>query len=149
MKISTEPFRPEDLAEISFSPTTVRDVHDRPLDDLARLYASSPAVTLRDSDGQIIACMGLLSLWSGVSEAWVVTSPLAVRYPVLLYRTVNKYLWSTIRSLGLRRVQAVVRKDFYTGHAFLQSLGFRPEGLMPRYGNGGADCVRYALLPEE
>ena len=97
------------------------------------------------ADDDVVACGGILPLWNRVGEAWVVTSPLVVNYPVLFAKTVYRKLLAIIEMLNLERVQTTVDVGHEVSLNWVEWMGFEQEGLMKKY-IGGRDFYRYALI---
>ena len=93
---------------------------------------------------EVVFCGGLLTLWPGVEEAWLLTSPLVEKYPVWFHRTVDRYLHDKEIELGLRRIQMTVHQDHETGKRWAERLGFACEARMAKYGPQGHDYYLYA-----
>ena len=115
--------------------------------EVAVNLSKGPAFTGANSD-EIIACGGIIPLWKGVGEAWVVTSPLVEKYPF----TFAKIIWRRLRALtdimDLTRVQTTVDAGHEVSIKWLERMGFVNEGEMKRY-IGGRDFYRYALIKEK
>ena len=101
--------------------------------------------TLRMED-EIIGCAGLLPMWPGVMQAWLLPSPLLPRYPRTVVEALIVNLQRLIADRGLRRVQCTVQKEFLAGRRLVEWLGFEPEGLAIAYGPQGEDHVHYAWI---
>jgi hypothetical protein len=100
------------------------------------------------TNGVPIACGGILPLWAGVGEGWVVTSPLVEKYPVIFAKTVWRATVELIESMDLDRIQTVVDVEHTVSHKWVERMGFKNEGLMRKY-LGGRDFYRYALIREK
>lgn len=94
--------------------------------------------------GEIYAIGGILPVWEGVGEIWLIPTRLAKTKPVSLARHIKLGLLDMEKSLELRRLQAVVRCGFDRGHDLVKFLGFQSEGVMRKYGPDGEDYERYA-----
>lgn len=114
--------------------------------DVARIYMRGPAYTLLKDD-VIIGCAGVMKLWKGVGDAWMLATPLVQTHPKLVSKTVKKKLNEIIQDMRFERVQGIVRKDFEAGHRWIKWLGFHEEGPLDRY-FGGLDFIRYALITD-
>jgi len=114
--------------------------------DTAKLYLRGPAYTMI-SDRGIVACGGIMKLWRGVGDAWVLATPLLRIYPKIVTKSVRFYLHEIINNMKFERVQAVVKADFEVGHRWIKRLGFHEEGMMEKY-FAGIDFVRYAIITD-
>lgn len=115
----------------------------------ARALGRGPAATLVAPDGEPVCCAGIVPLWPGVGEVWIVASPRVGEHAVSFVRHAKRGLLLGSRGLGLRRVQAAVRRGYATGYRFAKALGFELEGNMRAYGAQGEDFVRMAYFPED
>jgi len=113
---------------------------------VAKRFTGGPAYTIVASEG-LVASGGILPLWKGVGEAWVVTSELVDTYPLLFAKTVWRKLYEIIDGNGIERVQTTIHKDFIVSQKWAERMGFKNEGLMRKY-LGGEDYYRYALVRE-
>jgi len=96
-------------------------------------------------DEVVAACFGVWPMWPGVARAWSDLSELALRHPKALHGAVRSQLSGVQESLGLARVEAVVRHDFEEGARWVKHLGFELEGTMANYGiDGIGDYDLYA-----
>jgi hypothetical protein len=112
---------------------------------IAQSLLKGPAFTL--TNGVPIACGGILPLWAGVGEGWVVTSPLVEKYPVLFAKTVWRTTFELLKNSDLDRIQTVIDAQHTVSQKWAERMGFRNEGLMRKY-LGGRDFYRYALIKE-
>lgn len=113
---------------------------------IASNLAKGPAFTGVAPEG-IIACGGILPLWKGVGEAWVVTSELVNLYPLTFAKVIWRKLKELIESNSFERVQTTVDKDYTISQAWVDRMGFKNEGLMRKF-LGGRDFYRYAFIKE-
>ncbi len=110
---------------------------------------AGPAVTMFDADERIVFCCGVHDMWPGVGEIWGVFSPLTKEYP-LIYFAVKELVDILFEKHGYVRLQAPLDPAGCPETIRLNELlGFRPEGLMRRYGPHGEDRVLYALIKED
>ncbi|HEC61757.1 MAG TPA: N-acetyltransferase [bacterium] len=107
---------------------------------------AGPAFTVTSPDGEIVFCCGIHDMWPGVGEIWAVFSPLAKKYPHTWI--VAKHLLDITFKDYVRLQAALDPVDCPEAIRFDERLGFKPEGLMKRYGPRGEDRVMYALVRE-
>lgn len=144
--LTIEPFEARHVAELELRAPHLEMMSGIDLGTWAQLVAKGLAFTIREPNGEILACAGVTPLWRGVGEVWLVGSPMMPAYGFPLARLMVRTIRG-LRTLGkFNRLQAVVRRDFGVGHRFIKTLGFKIEGLMERYGPEGADYVRYGLV---
>jgi len=114
---------------------------------VAKNLAQGPAFTGL-IDGEILACGGILPLWKGVGEAWVVTSLLVNQYPLSFAKTIWRKLKEIIIEHQFERVQTVIDADYVISQRWAERMGFEYEGLMRKY-IGGRKFYRYAWVRED
>jgi len=108
---------------------------------------AGPAFTVEDPEGRIVFICGIHNMWPGVGEIWAVFSPLARKYP---YTWVAAKHLLALHMLNYVRLQAALDpKDCPEAIRFDERLGFKPEGLLRRYGPHGEDRILYALVKEK
>jgi RimJ/RimL family protein N-acetyltransferase len=96
-------------------------------------------------NGELIASGGVFILWPGTGEAWCMVLPKVFGHGVFFGRASRKCLDEIAAQKKLRRVQASVEEGFTRGTRFVETLGFRSEGLMEQYFNG-KNFIRYAKI---
>lgn len=105
------------------------------------IHSYAISVYLND---KIVACIGLMVIWDGNAECWTVASDEVKKHPVAFH----KFVFNTMKifedSLNLRRISANTSSKTDKGRRWLESLGFRREGLMLNYGPEGQDWWLYA-----
>ena len=134
------PFAPHHVDRISIESQEVLVLTDQ---NGARdiLYAQSqmgPAVT-----GFIgtkpAAVFGFVSIWQGVSEAWLIADRSARAMPMTLTRMGIRVMDIAKISMGLHRVQITVRTTDKRAHNWALAIGFQEECVMRKYGPDGID----------
>lgn len=123
--------QPAQLAEVSHVPGSYASV-GRP---------QGPAVTARDGD-HILICGGIVKQTDTRGECWALLSPDAGRHMLSLTRAVKRF----IEIHPWKRLEATVEEQFGAGCKWVEILGFRFEGVLPRYGLDGETHLRYVRL---
>lgn len=95
-------------------------------------------------DGQIACCWGAYPLWSGVAEAWLITSYKVETYPVALTRGAMRYFNNICTDMALHRLQLSVDCRNVVAVRWARALSFKEEGVMKKYGPTGADHIMFA-----
>jgi len=113
---------------------------------IAENLARGPAFTGVAPEG-IVASGGILPLWKGVGEAWVVSSELVNLYPLTFAKVIWRKLKELIETMDFERVQTTVDKDHLVSQKWVERMEFKKEGLMRKF-LGGRDYYRYALIKE-
>lgn len=142
--IELRPYKPEDYMTIKrrdFDAFTFLNFPNPQA--IANNLMNGPAFTL--TNGQPIACGGILILWKGVGEGWIITSPEVENHPIVFAKTVWREMERIIRELKLDRVQTLVDSEHKVSQKWVKRMGFHKEGLMVKY-IGGRDFFRYALI---
>ena len=99
------------------------------------------------SDGSVLAAAGIMPLWKGVGEAWVLAPPSTnEHFGLYLHRAVTTYLDRIVKEYQLHRVQSAVLCDFITSHRWIKRLGFMKEGPLYCYGPDKRTFYRYAKI---
>lgn len=89
---------------------------------------------------RVLGCWGLLPLWSGCSEAWMLVSPEIGFGSLSVVRSIQGILDVAVE----HRIQTSVLASFDKGQKFIEFLGFQKEGLMKKYDARQRDHIRYA-----
>jgi hypothetical protein len=97
-------------------------------------------------DGKVLGSAGIMLMWPGVGEAWVLFSKDVVNIKKFVYTTITDYLITLVCDLDLRRVQAHCSSELPLAIKFLEQMGFEREGLMRKYGTDGSDHFLYAMV---
>lgn len=113
---------------------------------VAKELSRGPALSLVCDTG-IIACGGILPLWRRVGEAWMVTSSMVEKHPLLVIRKLLKAFLEIIENYRFERVQTTIDVENEKSIKLAEWLGFKNEGLMKKY-IGGRDFYRYAWIKE-
>ena len=145
-RLKIRDYEPQDFLDIEVMEHDMEFRMGMPLADWAVFKKhAGPAYTLLDADGKILVCSGVHNMWSGVGEAWAVFSPDAGNHPhmwVLAKQVMTG--WKQI----YHRLQAALDVNYPQAIRFDERLGFKPEGLMRRYGPHGEDRIMYAWVRE-
>ena len=145
--IEIRDYKPEDYFEIErrkFDLITFLNFPNPKL--IAETLGRGPAFTLL-SDGQIIACGGIVPFWKGVGESWVISSKLVNQYPLSFAKVVWRKLLELIDKFNFERVQTVVDAENIVSQKWLERMGYKNEGQMRKYIKGRT-FYRYAWIKE-
>ena len=146
-KLIIIPFEPEHLDNIDYRIFDKDSISRWPdiLKYINQLPSFGPCYTGLIND-EIIGAGGLIILWPGVAEAWLLTGNLTNKFSLSFHKTITKGLRLLIDSMGLHRVQAVVYQYNDIAIKWIERLGFVCEGLMEGYGPDQSNFWRYALI---
>jgi hypothetical protein len=136
-----------------FSSTIPRDYDSKILRDF---YGNADAVIKPYIDhsyaftarykGDIIVIAGLMPIEKGKVEAWMFTSEIFPKHIKYVFKNLKNHINKAEQIFKLRRIQAVVVKDFVPAQRFIERLGFvneTPNG-MQNYGPHNETYLMYA-----
>ena len=146
-KLTVRQYEPKDFLNIELMDYEKKCREGQPVERWAYIKKTAgPAVTVVDPQGQIVFCCGIHIMWAGVGEIWAVFSPLAKKYPHTWI--VAKHLLEIEFKDYVRLQAALDPVNCPESIRFDKRLGFKPEGLMKRYGPHDEDMIMYALVKE-
>lgn len=96
--------------------------------------------------GKIVGCAGIVPIWSGVGEAWLVVGQLIDQEGVAVARGIRRRIDDAMRRNNLHRLQASVPIIPTSAERLVRVLGFKYEGAMPAYGPNRENYYRYAKV---
>ena len=99
-------------------------------------------------DDNIVLAGGIIPLWDGVAEGWVMCSQKVFDHKIRAAGSVKKRLDYLFINNKIRRLQTCVKEDFLTGVRFAEWLGLQKEGLMKYYGLDQTNYWRMAKYYE-
>jgi len=97
-------------------------------------------------DGTPIVCGGIIPLWNGVCEGWIIGGKRIFQAKIKAARLIKKRTDLLCLNNNVSRLQAAVRAGFKEGYRFAKFLGLQDEGLMKKYGPDGSDYYRMAKI---
>ena len=97
------------------------------------------------NDEPVFAC-GIVQLWDGVAEAWVLAGKNIFDIKFLAAKTIKKLQDQTCKKYKIRRLQTSVKADFDRGLRFATWCGFEIEGLKRKYGPDGTDYYQMGCI---
>lgn len=122
--------QPHQIQQVSHVPASYASVQRPP----------GLAMTARDGDC-IVLCGGVIPTATHTGVLWAVLAAEAGRHMLWLHRATRRFLDLDQRP----RIEATVEEGFPQGERWLQMLGFKYEGRMPKYGVNGETHIRYGL----
>ena len=99
-------------------------------------------------DNNIILAGGIIPIWNGVAEGWVMSSKRVFDHKIRAASAVKKRLDYLCINNKIRRLQTSVKEEFLTGVRFAEWLGLQKEGLMKYYGLDQTNYWRMAKYYE-
>ena len=97
-------------------------------------------------DKKPIVAGGIIILWKGVAEGWVMANQNIYQVKVLAAKEIKKRTDELCKKNKIKRLQTTVKYDFKMGIRFASWLGLKPEGLMKFYGPDESDYLRMARI---
>lgn len=92
----------------------------------------------------IACCWGLIEMWRGVYECWMLTSTIVDRYPINTIRKARACFDLVASEMQAHRLQIVVKASAQQSLRFAAALRFVFEGVLTSYGPDGSDYVMMA-----
>tara|TARA_Y100001973_G_C5077126_1_gene270591 strand:- start:39 stop:470 length:432 start_codon:yes stop_codon:yes gene_type:complete len=93
-----------------------------------------------------LICGGVIKLWQGCYEGWVIATNKVDDYPVETARLIKSYVDDLIIKNKMHRLQTAVLVGYKQGYRFAEFLGMKNEGLMKKYDYMQQDYMRYARV---
>jgi hypothetical protein len=98
-------------------------------------------------NGKLIAVGGMIILWEGVGEAWLMLSKdFNGMSNIAVLLGLRKQLNKMVEDNKLWRVQAMVRPDVPKAVEMIEYFGFEKEGLLKKYCPDGGDAYVYSKI---
>lgn len=98
------------------------------------------------SDNKAVLATGIIPLWKGCGEAWLLGSKIMPKYPITIARAIYECFYEWVDAKDLWRVHANVRADQKTAIRFAKFMGMKEEGIMEKFGPEQADYFRFAWV---
>jgi hypothetical protein len=97
--------------------------------------------------GQVLACAGLVPIWAGRAEAWLMVSREATNADLVpAMRHGRTVLDKRQRDPFFRRIEIHVRWDAPWRRSFTRALGFTLDACLKAWGPGGIDFGLYSRV---
>ena len=103
------------------------------------------AYTMFVNDKPVFAC-GIVILWEGVAECWVMASQNVYEMKFLAARTILDLQDKLCKKNKIRRLQTSVKADFKLGLRLATWCGLEVEGLKKKYGPDGSDYYQLGKI---
>ena len=97
------------------------------------------------NDKPVFSC-GIVQLWDGVAEAWVLAGINVFDIKILAAKTIKRLQDETCKKYKIKRLQTSVKADFKRGIRFATWCGFKNEGLKKKYGPDGSDYYQMSVI---
>ena len=97
-------------------------------------------------NGKPVFSIGIVILWSGVAEGWVLASQNIFELKFLAAKTMKELTDDMCKKNKIKRLQTSVKADFKLGVRFATWLGLEIEGLKKSYGPDGSDYYQLGKI---
>lgn len=110
---------------------------------VGRQAENTPAFTVLVG-GRPVLSFGIVPLWEGSAEGWMVPSNLIRSNAVATVRGAREIFYHIGTAMQLRRLQFMVRSSHLQATRFAEKLYFKREATLAKYGPEGDDYHVYA-----
>ena len=141
-------FKPEHADEIiSFGMNSKLMEIDASFEDnrICNYSTKGNAYTMFMNDKPVFA-IGIVILWDGVAEGWVMASQNIFEMKFLAAKTMKELTDDMCKKNKIKRLQTSVKADFKLGVRFATWLGLEVEGLKKKYGPDGSDYYQLGKI---
>jgi hypothetical protein len=107
------------------------------------LETVGPGYTLLIDDRPIAALVFVRLRWPGTAEACLLADESMERYGRVLHRICKRCIEAVIANHGFHRVECRIDKSFRRNRRWVESLGFRNEGIIHQFGPNKEDYIQY------
>ena len=143
MKYKIVPFEPEHWDMIEFREFE-KETMGRLLNEIRlKVDANGPAYT-GFVDGKVAGFAGVILMWPGVGEGWILGSDLFMSNKLWFVRNVKRYLIKIMNTHQMHRVQTTVMHGHTELIRLVEFLDMKFEGRLKGYGPNGEDYLMYA-----
>ena len=97
-------------------------------------------------DDKPVFAIGLVVLWKGVAEGWVIASQNIFEMKFLAAKSMKIITEELCKKNKIKRLQTSVKSEFKQGVRFATWLGMEVEGLKKNYGPDGSDYYQLARI---
>ncbi len=98
------------------------------------------------ADGKPVCAFGIVPLWRGVGEVWMVTDVELPLYGRTFHRVAKEMFDIYIGELLMNRLQCTVHSRNFQAIRWIKKMRFLEEGLLQKYGPDGEDFYIFARL---
>jgi len=97
-------------------------------------------------DDKPVFAIGVVVLWKGVAEGWVIASQNIFEMKFLAAKSMKIITEELCKKNKIKRLQTSVKSEFKQGVRFATWLGMEVEGLKKSYGPDGSDYYQLARI---
>ena len=141
-------FKPEHADEIiSFGMNSKLMEIDASFEDnrICNYSTKGNAYTMFMNDKPVFA-IGIVILWDGVAEGWVLASQNIFEMKFLSAKTMKELTDQMCKKNKIKRLPTAVKAEFKLGIRFATWLGLEIEGLKKNYGPDGSDYYQLGKI---
>lgn len=145
MNVELVTFHPRHLEVAQLRPLEAETLKRLPeafdrIEELAK--KSIEAVTLM-ADGRILLCCGVMRMYAGVAELWLMPTIYVPENPVLVGKACREFVEVVAKGLSAHRLQALAVADELHDR-FMEFLGFETEGTFKKFDDQKRDYRMWA-----
>jgi hypothetical protein len=145
MKYKIVPFKAEHWDMIEFREFE-QETMGKLLDQVRlRVNDSGPTYT-GFVDGKVAGFAGVILMWPGVGEGWILGSDLFASNKLWFIRNVKRYLEKIMKTHEMHRVQTTVLHGQTELIRLVEFLGMKFEGRLRNYGPNCEDYLMYGRI---
>ena len=147
MRLHLEPMKMYDLLEMKLRDRDLSMLSsmDDWLGNLWEMKSRGYAYTIYHEE-DVVACVGVAKIVSGVSEIWAITGELVAKYPKDFHKICKEIIANAIDKGNLHRLQCTAEVDYDRTIKWLERLGFEREGTLRNYTTDGRDMYIYSII---
>jgi hypothetical protein len=101
------------------------------------------------ADGKPVCAFGVIPLWRGVGDVWMLTDAELPSYGRTFHRVAKGMFDIYIDELNIIRLQCTVHAANFQAIKWIKAMYFKQEGLLEKYGPDGCDFYMFARLKNE
>lgn len=143
------------LADMKMDDLLYMELRDRDVDMLSsmddwlgnlwEMKSKGYGFTIYHED-DVVACIGVTKIVSGVSEVWAITGKLVEKYPKDFHKMCKRIIEYAFEIDNLHRLQCTAEVGYDRTIKWLERLGFEREGMLRNYTPDGKDMYIYSII---
>lgn len=98
------------------------------------------------SEKEIVCCFGLIPIWHGVYEAWLIPSLHISNKKFVFHRASLRFFKYVAKKLSIHRIQINVSRSNYLAYKWAKSCYFLEEGILEKFGPDKSDYYMMSRL---
>tara|TARA_R100000773_G_C4194771_1_gene99362 strand:- start:216 stop:713 length:498 start_codon:yes stop_codon:yes gene_type:complete len=100
--------------------------------------------------GRPIVCFGVVPLWPGVAELWLIPdTKLIQKWKLKFHKGARKFMELAADELNLHRLHVTVSAQNVRSVKWIEHIYFKREGLLKKYSFNKKDMIMYSRLFEK